>query len=210
MSEPTVIAPAPTATSITALLRRIEGMSGRALALATAVGALPGLAGAPFAGPLPGTVLILFTLAWVTAGILAIRHRNRVASLPLEISEVALAGTRGATRTYRFRARLGRGRRVRDPRVEVRIGSRVLSTARLPPLIGPFTIYAVDAQGSEPEGTLVVRVSGREGGRRWEAERAFGPANLRPGRFAPGVVHRRGRLELDPERWDAVLPEEAP
>lgn len=212
MSEPTVIANAPPATPIAALRRRIEAASPRALVAATVLPTGIGLIAAILAGPVGIALFAPVAAAIVAAGIAALRYRNRVASLPLEISPVALVARRGSSRTYRFRARLGHGRAVAEPRVEVLVvapdGRRIpLSTARLPRVIGPFTVLATDA--GEPVGDLLVRVSGREGPRRWEIERTFGRADLRPGRFTAGVVRRRGRLEVDPTTWDAVVPEDA-
>lgn len=213
MSDPTVIARAPMATPIAALRARIEATSAWTLGGAAAIATASALLGTLATGPLGDVALGVGAVGAAVLGALTVRHQRRIAALPLEISGTALVARSPTTRTYRFRARLGRGRGVRDARAEVvreaADGRRIrLLTARLPPLVGPFTVLAVDPSGEDADGTFVVRVSGREGGRHWEAERTFSPADLRPGRFGAGVVRRRGRLVLDPAGWDAVLGEE--
>jgi len=194
-------------------LRRVEGLSSRAF-WATCVAAI----GAPLAGTILATgagdvVLVALSALAAAATVAAGVHRQRVASLPLQISPKALVGRVDGWPVYRFRARLGHGRPARDVRVEVRFegptGPSELTpvVASLPAAVGPWTVAVVDrgARCGGP-GTFAVRVCAREDGNTWEATRRFSWDTLRPGRFDAGVSRRRGRLQWD-EPWDGVWVE---
>ncbi len=104
---------------------------------------------------------------------------------------------------YRFRARLGHGRALRDPRGEVIFepaeGAPVALTALVPAtsMCGPFTLVVRDERGVVGEGVLRVRIEVRAGGRTWPAEATYPTREIAAGRFGP-------------DHWERLHPEEGP
>lgn len=140
-------------------------------------------------------------------------YRRRVSTLPLEIAPVALVGRLDGHPVYRFRLRLGHGRPMHDARAEVSFvgpaGETPLAPVlgEAPTLLGPWTLAVVDrAHAADGPGSFRVRAEVTEGGRTWRAERTWPREALRPGRFAPAVRIRHGRLEWEGP-WDAVREE---
>ncbi len=129
--------------------------------------------------------------------------RQRLLGLPLELAPIAGRGTVDGAVIYRFRARLGHGRALRDPRVEVIFepaeGAPVALTALVPAtsMCGPFTLVVRDERGVVGEGVLRVRIEVRAGGRTWPAEATYPTREIAAGRFGP-------------DHWERLHPEEGP
>lgn len=120
-----------------------------------------------------------------------LRVRARLRGLPLEIGPVAATGLADGARIFRFRARLGRGRRLARPRAEVwfeAADGRVALPVRVPAdeLVGPFTLVATDPDGRcAGPGRFVVEVACDERGRAWSASRVIPRDAVTEGWFPP-------------------------
>jgi len=145
--------------------------------------------------------------------------RRRLARLPLVVAPVGLRGRYGPHRAYRFRARLGRGRALSAGRAEVTFVPTTGAPVALPCVlgevsraVGPWTLVVLDNLGTLEgrEGRIEVVVHAMEGGRAWRARRAWSLGDLRSGRFDDHMAVRRGRLHVDPSRWDRVVADDEP
>lgn len=155
--------------------------------------------------------LVLVGLALTSAGgaLWAIRVRTWLDRLPLEIAPVAGTGRIDGMRVYRFRARLGRGRRLQDPSAVVEFvgsdGKALPLDVQLPqgPLCGPFTVIARDTAGSFGNpGELRIRIAARAAGSEWQAERRILATDVREGRFG-GISPVSGKIRFEGD-WAAV------
>lgn len=142
------------------------------------------------------------------------REAKRLAELPLEVAPVALVGWLDGGTVYRFRARLGRGRSLRDPTAEVRFvpegGPPIDLVVEWPArsLCGPVTLLVRDpGDRVRPPGRFVVALTVRSAGRTWAATTEVPADAVRRGRFG-GVGVADGRVVFD-DRWATVV-EEAP
>lgn len=147
-------------------------------------------------------------LALVGGAWLQLRRRALVA-LPLELGRVAVRASIDGRTVVRVRARLGRGRRLRDPSVSARFVTSDGQEHVLPTLwpvnevTGAFTVSVLDREGiTAGAGALTMRVEVRAADRTWHAERSWDA--LRDGRFAAPVVREGGRWAHDRARWDHV------
>lgn len=155
--------------------------------------------------------LLLVGVAAASAGGVgwAIRIRRWLDGLPLEIAPVVGTGIVDGVRVWRFRARLGRGRLVEDPRAEVSfVGSDGVATpleVEVPRgrLCGPFTIIARDVGNRfGASGAFRVSVSARSSGTEWRADRQIPAEQVREGRFG-GIAPGPGPIRFEGD-WTSV------
>jgi hypothetical protein len=165
-------------------------------------------------------LLVGLALGTGAAGAQLLRVRRWLDQLPLEIAPVAGTGLVDASRVYRFRLRLGRGRPLRNRAARVSFlpeggqpegGQPEVELPVAVPdgvLFGPVTVVARDPQGvCGGPGTFVVRARCESGGARWEAEARVPSAAIRPGVFG-GIDVRNGKVVFSAD-W-ATLEESSP
>lgn len=157
-------------------------------------------------------VLVAFSpiapmIAWV--GLLV---RARVDALPLEIAPTVGTGHIDGVRVYRFRVRLGRGRRAASPSATVSFedadGETYALAARVPAdeVIGPFTIVCPDPEHTcAGPGRFHVEVTCVAQGRSWNAAAVLDKSDVAEGWFA-GVEPDRSTVRFTPQ-WSAMSPE---
>lgn len=192
-------------------IRAIEGLGTAGVAALAALGLSMGAAAIPTLTPLVAdVVLVVLGLGSVGAAGYAWSVQRWLQQLPLELAPVVGRGRVDGQIVYRFRALLGRGRALHDPRVRVRwlpeSGEPVELTATLPArsLCGPFTILVPDP-GDRASGTgrFHIEVKVVEGGRAWTAEGSYPNGAIHGGRFGGILTSKRGIhwgddwLELD-------------
>lgn len=177
--------------------------------LGGAVSALP-LAAIPFV-PLLGDVIagVVCVAGLVATGWL-FTERRRIGQLPLELAAAAARGRVDGVDVYRFRARLGRGRRMRRPEVTVTWrpadGAPVPLAVALPvdDLCGPWTIVASDPAGVvRGPGALHLEVRVDSAGQPWRAAASYELEAVPAGRFDQGLQLGRRGLEWS-DAWDRV------
>jgi hypothetical protein len=151
--------------------------------------------GAPLALTFPAVGaldLLLVGIAMAAAGgtLWVVRLKRFIDGLPLEIAPVVGTGLVDGVRVYRFRARLGRGRLLRDPSAEVSFVGSDGAPRRLDVevprgrLLGPFTVLARDRGGAcATPGEFQVGVAASAGGTEWRAERRIPVDAVRDGWF---------------------------
>jgi hypothetical protein len=154
-----------------------------------------------------GTVVVA-----VSGAMLATRvHLDR---LPLEVAPIALSSRIDGHPAYQFRVRLGRGRLMRDARATVRFVPDEGEPIALEPLepdaserVGPWTLVVLDRdlQCTRP-GHFAVGVEVEDRGKRLVASRQFPSEDIRPGRFAPPLIVRKGKVLLVTDRWAEPEP----
>lgn len=176
--------------------------------------ALAPLVGLPFVPGLGDLLLAALAAAIAGATGWAFRESKRLAELPLEVAPVGAIGWLDGGRVYRFRARLGRGRSLRDPVAEVTFlpeqGEPIGLSAEWPArsLCGPITVLVRDPAGRvQGAGRFALRLTVRSAGQTWTAAATIPSDALREGRFG-GVTVAGGRVAFD-EGWAALI-EEAP
>jgi hypothetical protein len=111
---------------------------------------------------------------------------------------------------YRFRARLGRGRRAVRPQASVCFeddrGARhdLQPTIAAADLVGPFTLLCPDPERRcAGPGTFVVHLACEAEGRRWEATARLGKAQVQEGWFG-GLEPRANGVRFTAE-WSAIV-----
>jgi hypothetical protein len=161
-----------------------------------------------------GDVLLVgAALAVGAGGVQLLRLRRWLDQLPLEIAPVAGTGLVDASRVYRFRLRLGRGRPLRNLGSSVSFlpegGGEVVLLVDVPEgvLCGPVTVVARDPQGlCNGPGTFLVQARCESARSRWEAEARVPSAAIRPGTFG-GIDVRNGKVVFSSD-WATL--EESP
>lgn len=193
----------------------VESMSVRAVLRAGVVGGLApvALAALPWTPALADAVLLALSpvvpaLAWS-----ALYLRSRLDALPLQIASTVGAGYIDGVRVYRFRVRLGRGRRAALPSATVSFedadGETFALAAKVPAeeLIGPFTIVTPDPEHTcAGPGRFHVEVACEGQGRRWTASAVIDKRAVAEGWFA-GVEPDRATVRFTPH-WAAMFQEE--
>ncbi len=165
-----------------------------------------------------GQLLLALTAAaapagGVLGGGLAARWMAR--SLPLQLADAALRDKQDEGDVFRFRVRLGSGRRMRQARARVlwrsegRSVELPLVLGELDELIGPWTLVALDPDGVVDGGHLDVYVHGEAGGQAWSTSATWEVAAVGEGRFCAPIIASGSRWRLA-EPWDEVRAPEAP
>lgn len=154
-----------------------------------------------------GVIVVL-----VSGGLLALRVH--LARLPLELADLALTTRIDGHHAYGFRARLGRGRLMRNATAQVRFLPDHGDPIPLEPLmgtgerlLGPWTVVIIDRDGRcGGEGRFEVSIDATEGQKTWTAAHTYGADDIQAGRFRAPVGMRNGRLALTHDAWDQVRP----
>ncbi|MFK7928418.1 MAG: hypothetical protein AB8H79_09515 [Myxococcota bacterium] len=173
--------------------------------------ALLALAVAAVAGGSVAIVALLLGAAVVLGSGAVLATKVHLGRLPLEVAPVALQDRLDGHPAYRFRARLGRGRRMDRAAATVRFFPDAGDPVDLEPLlgraqglVGPWTVVVVDrAEVCTGPGRFEVRIRAAERSREWSAEASFSRSELKSGRFVPALAPRPLRL-LAGERWDQL------
>ncbi len=194
-------------SAIDAFVSRLDP---RAWLGAGAAVAIASVAATALVAPIAGdAALAVLAGLGVLGGVAGFVRGRALTRLPLEIADRALGGEVDAVPVVRLRARLGRGRVLRDARARVWVlgdGAPHELVARVPGgvLVGPFTVVALDPDRRlRAGGRLRVEVAVTAGGGPWTAVRELaGP--VAAGRFGGVVVGARG-VELV-AGWDDVDP----
>jgi hypothetical protein len=141
--------------------------------------------------------------------------RKQLAGLPLELGQDAVQSQIDGRRVYRFRARLGRGRVVRSPRVTVRFVPEggppqgLLATVPGERHCGAWTVWATDPEAAvQGPGRFEVALEVDEGGKVWKAAGQWDHDAVRTGHFQPQFAIVSGRVRNRQEGWDRIRPEE--
>ncbi len=188
----------------------VERWQPRTMAVVGAAVSLLPLIAVPWV-PVAGDVLAALLTAGgggLTAWML--RERSRLDALPLQVAAVAARGRIDGWEIFRFRVRLGRGRRMRAPQVRVTWIPDGSDPVPLPvevpiaDLCGPWTVIAVDRVGRvHGSGVLHLQVQVTSGGQDWTAEARYAPDAIVPGTFMGGVQQARRGLVWSGD-WDQV------
>lgn len=180
-----------------------SGLLGAAIPLA--------LAAAPWTGTWADVGLLALGTAAPLAAWSAVRLRSQLETLPLAIAPVIGTGSVDGVRIYRFRLRLGRGRRVLTPSATVSFedvdGERYALAAHVPAddLIGPFTIVCPDPrQVCAGPGRFVVQVACDAPDRAWTAQATLDKRLAHDGWFG-GVENGADGVRFTSE-WGVVVP----
>ena len=183
-------------------IRTVEQLGRQGTRLLGWLGVAAGVAIVPELTPLAADIgLGVLGTAAVGTSLWAWSVRRQLAKLPLELAPVVSRRKVDGRWVYGTRARLGRGRALHTPQVQVtwepQAGSPVALRTEVvvDRLVGPFTALAHDErQAVQGPGQFRLSIEVSSGGQRWAAEATV-----------PADAIRDGQFGLD-EAWSTVEP----
>lgn len=165
-------------------------------------------------GGTEGAVAVAVGVVVLVASAALLAWRVHIERLPLVLGPVAASAKLDGHTAFRFRALLGRGRAMLDARARVRFVSAQGDSIELEPimaradqLLGPWTVVVIDReQVWDKDGRFEVEVAAVDPkGREWSVTQRYGATEVIDGRFSPGLVLRKGRMQWDLDAWSNVV-----